>query len=652
MALNAVLTPFPADLEIWSVRLSDKLNDVFDLVIRGASTSAGVDHRTILGHRVTLSLPEEALLPSLHGIVTRVARGTPEASGLTVYELHVAPAEWVLTKRTNSRIFQRRTVTQIIEEILSEHPVTTKPAAFVRPLPEREYVVQYDETDHDFVHRLLADEGIATYRDPAAGGRWTLVDDTTLQKPPGEEAFTVFANTANLKPGALAVLAWRFESSVEPVAAVRRDFDFERPKLTLEHAAVAQPEMPSPAEMRLEEYAYEPGRLLSAADGQEASRDLEAARALSRVVHLETSFAAGAGTVLHIDGDDLAGDWLVVRSEVLLESVTADGPGRRSAALSAIPLPVRYRPPHRKRPLIFGVQTARVAGETPEGTVDVDEHGRVSLEMRWDRRNLWAPGAKERGRPTRRVRVAQAWAGPGYGLVTLPRVGDEVLVAYEDGNPDRPVVIGRAHNAVNTTPLALPEPHKTQAVWKSQSFGPGGPVEGHNSVLMDDAAGAEMLAFRAQRDMSTVVLRDAATEIAGNEDVNVQGGQSLGVGGGQSTSVGGIASFKAQAILVTAEGAYYLMGNYVTLNSGGTFAIDAVGERTDKSAEKHHFESPAIFLHGRNAVQVLTQRCHIQAESEIVLQSKGSILRITPGAIHITSPGPVEINGAPIKLNC
>ncbi len=655
MALNAILTPFPADFEVWEVRFSDGMNRPFELVVRGASTHANVDLRPLLGHRMTLSLPDEALLSSVHGIVKQASRGTPEPSGVTVYELHIAPAEWVLTKRTNSRIFQKQTATAILGAILREHPVTTEPAVFTRTLAEREYCVQYDETDSDFAHRLLAEEGMAAYFDQSAGGRWTLVDDTTIQKPPEDPDLVVHANSSNLKPGALAVLRWRVEQRIQPVAAALRDYDFERPLLSLEHAT-APFEAASVAEAALEVYHFEPDRLLRRNDdGGETRRDIEGARATVELVELETNFAAPAGTSLHIEGEDISGEWLVVGAEVVMRSSSSGNAAtdnHRRMVLTAIPLSTPYRPEHRKRPLLFGTQSARVVGATPEGTVDVDDHGRVNLELRWDRRDLWARGAAGKESPTRRVRVAQAWAGPGYGFVTLPRVGDEVLVAYEDGNPDRPLVIGRLHNAVSRTPLQLPNEQKTLSSWKSQSFGASGPVEGYNFVMMDDAAGAEVLGFRAQRNMSTQVLHDATTEIAGSETVRVTGGQSVGVGGGQSTQVGGISDLKAQHVFVTASGAYLLVAGYVNLVSSGDFHIEARGERVDKSEVKHHFQSPTMFFHAANAVQMLTGKCHIQTESELVLQCKGSIIRLTPGGININSPGPVEINGSPIKLNC
>jgi type VI secretion system secreted protein VgrG len=641
MALQVNLTPFPADFEVWEVHISDAMDRPFELFVRGASTAPNVDLRAVLGHRVTLGLPGEAMLSSVNGIVTRAARRTPEPSGVTVYELHVAPAEWTLTKRRNSRIFQDQTVLQILAAILGEHALATSLSAFSRELPVREYCVQYDETDSDFAYRLLAEEGMASYFEQSAGGRWTLVDDTSLQKPSRDPDTVVHANSANLKPAGLAVLRWRWENSVEPVTVVRRDFDFERPQLTLQHTAHAPPADIAPAEAGIEEYAYEPGRLLTAADGNDATRDAEALRGRAAVVYLETNFAACAGTALHIEGEELAGDFLVTGCELHLES--SPSAERRSIVLSATPLATRHRPVHRKRPLIFGTQSARVVGDTPEGTVDVDSYGRVKLEMRWDRRDLWARGARGKGNPTRRVRVAQAWAGPGYGLVTLPRVGDEVLVAYSDGNPDEPVVIGRLHNAVSATPLDLPEADKTKAMWKSQSFGPNGPEEGYNAIVMDDAAGAEVLGIKAQRDYVGIVGRNSGQFVGVDQSLRVGGSQSVQIAGGQSVSAG--------SVQVRAAGEWMTVAKTISMSATENFAVFATGERLDMSNTKHHFGSPEIYLHGETVVQVVTKNFHVYAGDEIHLQVGGSAIHITAGGIKISSPGPVEVNGSFITLN-
>jgi type VI secretion system secreted protein VgrG len=364
------------------------------------------------------------------------------------------------------------------------------------------------------------------------------------------------------------------------------------------------------------------------------------------MARMRTNFAVGAGQALTVTGAEAQGTWLVVRAAAELDGTAPHRTGS-TYEIEAIPIAVPFRPRPIKRPRIFGIQSATVVGTTPAGTVDVDEHGRVTLLFPWDRRGHTA------GHLTRRVRVAQAWAGQAYGVDTWPRVGDEVLVAFEEGNPDAPIVIGRLHNAVSVPSFKPSGEGNTVSSWKSQSFGPEGPVDGFNLILMADAAGAERLALRAQLDFRCDTHRNSDTTVGNNQSLRVAGSQSTTVRGGQSTSVGGAASTTAGEISVKSKGLYVLHGGFVSLNGEGFLGLSAAnGERLDLSGVKHHFGSPEIYLHGKNVVQVVTENFHVFAGTEVLLKVGGSSIRLTAGGIDIESSGDVKINGATVKLNC
>lgn len=358
-----------------------------------------------------------------------------------------------------------------------------------------------------------------------------------------------------------------------------------------------------------------------------------------------TNFAIGAGARLTVTGPDIAGDWLVVRSRTALESNAAGGTGELHEIV-AIPAQIPFRPTPLPRPRIHGIETAFVVGDTPAGTVDTDVYGRMKVELRWDRRDLG------KGNPTRWVRVAQAWAGAGFGLVTLPRVGDEVLVAYSQGDPDQPLVVGRVHNAVNVTPLALPEQDRTKAIWKSQSFNADGPAEGFNMILMDDNAGKEVLKMRAQKDFDFHAVRHSSTFVGANQTTQIGGSQSEEVIDNQSSSVGGDET-------KTVVGSYSVGAKGITLDSSADFTATATGimklsagaERYDYSAQ-HWILSPSIYLIGQDNVWLAASVITLSARSHIDLMVGGSSIRISDGGITITSSGPVEVNGSPVKLNC
>lgn len=627
--------------EVHRAELADALSELFRLDLVAFSPQPDIDPRELLGQPVEVRLRDEPLLPQVTGIVSAARRHTAETTGTTEYRIAVVPPQWLLTRARQTCIYQDASAPEIARQVLSRHGPRMPVPADLPAGRRREYCVQYGETDLDFVFRVLAEDGIATLFDHRRGGAWLFTDDTAGGAVHVEDP--IVFNPANLTPGGPAVLRWAEIGEIETARVTRRDYDFTKPGFVLQSSAAER--SLAPAEASLEDYAYATGAFSAGGqgDGLVASR-IEATRALVRRLALRTNFAAGAGARLHVTGPDVEGDWVVVRSHTYLES-GADGRTQRTHELVVIPAETPFRPRPWNKPRAFGVQTAFVVGDTPAGTVDTDEHGRVKVEFRWDRRDLG------KGNPTRWVRVAQAWAGPGYGFVTLPRVGDEVLVAYSEGDPDMPIVVGRVHNAVSATPLLLPEADRTKAIWKSQSFGPGGPVEGHNMVMMDDAAGAEVLEIRAQKDFRSNTLRHSSAKVGVNQDLVVGGNQSVEVQGHQSVKVKNNASLKAERILIQADTQLSEVAHDIALAATNSLQLSAGGERLDVSGTKHHFESPAIFLHGKDGVQVVTDKFHVHAGTEIVLQAGGSTIKLSGAGIEIQSGSMVKINGSFVTIN-
>jgi type VI secretion system secreted protein VgrG len=618
--------------EVHRVELTDALGELFELDVVAFSPQPDIDPRSLLGQAVEVRLLDQALLPSVSGIVRQARRHTAEPTGTTEYRLAVAPREWLLTRARQTCIYQQKSGPDIVREVLSRHGARMRLPGTLPAARVREYCVQYGETDFDFVSRVLAEDGIATLFDHRSKGAWVLSGDTAGGSVAFDDA--IVSNPANLTPAGLAVLRWAEIADIETAKVSRRDYDFTKPGFTLQAAQAAASTVV--AEASLEDYTYAMGAFTAEGEGTGlVTSRLEAGRATSLRLRLTTNFAAGAGSRFHVTGPEIPGDWVVVRSHTVLESA-ASGKTEPRHELIVIPADVPFRPRPRPKPRIHGVQTAFVVGDTPAGTVNTDEYGRVKVELRWDRRDLG------KGNPTRWVRVAQAWAGPGYGFVTLPRVGDEVLVAYSEGDPDQPLVVGRVHNAVSATPLSLPEEQKTLSVWKSQSFGPEGPVDGYNFIFMDDAAGQELLAFRAQKDLSGLVLNDVNLEVKGHVNSNVkgnvggaiQGNQSLKVDGNVDVEVSGDVKATVGSLDVTAKA-------FMCLRTGDM--------RLDESVN-HIVKTSGMYIQGKDVVQITGPRLHVFCD-EIALQAGSSIIKITKGGIDIESDGPVDIKGALIKLN-
>lgn len=625
------MTGLGAAFEVHRVEIADALSELFQIEVTAFSPHSDVDPRSLLGVAIEVRFPDEALLPRVKGIVRQCRRDTPEATGTTGYRLSIVPPEWLLTRARQTAIYQQASAPDMVREVLGRHgPAmrTPRDAPFSRV---HEYAVQFGETDHDFVFRVLSQDGIATLFDHA-NDRWLLTDDTVAGAIRFDE--DIQWNPSNLKPTGLAVLRWSEIAEVETGSVTRRDYDFTKPGFRLQASRVEKDLVP--VEASLEDYDYAVGDFTVDAEGRPlVSNRLEAARSLFRRLRLETNFAAGAGSRFHVRGPDIEGDWLVVRSRSFLES-SADGRTALLHELIVIPADRPFRPRVWPKPRAHGVQTAFVVGDTPPGTVDTDEHGRVKVELRWDRRDLG------KGNPTRWVRVSQAWAGAGFGFVTLPRVGDEVLVAYSEGDPDQPIIVGRVHNAVSATPLTLPEEQKTMSVWKSQSFGASGPVDGYNFIFMDDAAGKELLAFRAQRDLSGLVLNDVNLEVKGNVNSFIKGNYGGGVHGSGSIKVDGDCDIEVTGDVKATLGS-------LDLTAKAHMFLRTNDLRQDESVN-HIVKTGAFYVHGKEAVQLVTPKLHAHCD-EIVLQAGGSSIKITKGGIEIHSDGVVDIKGSLIKLN-
>lgn len=592
--------------------LREGIHRTWSLIVEVGSTHADLDLERAIGEAVVITLPDEPFVPTLVGILLDVRESRIETTGESTYLLHVGPASSQLGLRRTQHIHMWTTVIDVTLEAFERLAVRMPQLFTSEPHPQREYRVQWKESDLDFVLRLLADEGLSLIHDPRTD-RTRIVDDTRttteviavpLEVRPDADAL----REPNEPPCARRVALARTLTSG---AVMNRDYDFERPDFVPEDVLVA--EQPS-AEAALEEYEFQVGEYADEAGAAlTVRRRLEAARREARVLEVETNAIVSAGcriTLTHGPRPGIDGEHLVVSTETTWTSEA------RMTLLRCIPATTRYRPARRPKPRIHGTHTAFVVTRG-EKEVDVDEHGRVQVEFRWHR-TFYGEGT------SRRVRVSQPWAGPGYGMTLLPRRGEEVVISYVDGDPEEPIIVGRVHNGRNRDPLTLPA-QQTQSIWKSRSV-PGTPDQ-YNMIRMEDAAGAEMLELRAQRDFRSETLRNAETIVGVDE--------SKKVGGSSKTEVAGAYSLQSASTSI-GTGAYSLSATSITMN--------ATGDIKETSGGNHTIDTGSFWVSASGVAQI--------SATKIVLMAGGSNITITPGGISITSAGPVDVHGAPIKLNC
>jgi type VI secretion system secreted protein VgrG len=529
-------------LSVRHFSVSEALSSLFEVSVVAVSPLDDIGFETIVGQTASFVIRSDAAGRSRgwSGVARRFEQREAEPTGLSTYVVSIVPQLWLLTQRQDNRIFQHMTVPAIVREVLAQHRIEPVVELDASRYPVQEYRVQYGESDFAFVSRLLEDAGI-TYRfawHPEKGTALVLSDEPQRAEPrAGPVPFVAEPMGRITTPFVTRVSASR---ELRPGAYTIRDFDFRR-RLDFELAGKARPA--AGGEAKLEQYVYRPGAFVmegteghavpAHADEREgasiAERSLEAARATEQLVSYQANVVDLApGAVFSIAGHPRAR--IAAPNKLLVVDLAVAGSEGADLAVTghAIPASTPYRPAKvTPRPRISGVQSAIVVG--PEGEdIHTDEHGRVRVKFHWDRRD-----ARDE-KSSCWIRVSQGWAGSGYGMMVIPRVGQEVLVGFFEGDPDQPAVVGRVYNAQNLVPYKLPE-HKTRSGWRSAST-PAGEGAGYNEISFEDARGAELLGIRAERDLVVHANRSHVERAGEDRTITVGRNRSTTVGGADTTT--------------------------------------------------------------------------------------------------------------------
>jgi len=563
---------FASGEESLSVRrftVEEALSAPFGVSILARSPSDAIDLETIVGRaasfRIASGLLHVAAATRLWtGLCRSMEQVRVEPSGLSTYEIRIVPALWLLTQRRNNRIFQHISIPDIVETLLAEWSIERRWAIDRERYPRLEYRVQYGESDHAFLSRLLEEAGLTYFfeQDLEKGSRLVLVDEPQAAEPHGAGAITFVDSPGQAQAAEKEYITGvRLGQDVRPGRFTVRDFDFRRPAYKLFGAADAENAIESP----LEQYHYLPGAALSEAPDALASTEKSLA-ALGRLAmgtkavaddkgtarfekatadrRAELGLAGGRsdrrevrygtnvinlapGTVFAIaehPRPDLADDCHLLATRFTLEGTQGEEWTMRGTAVFAA---APYRPSRiTPKPVMAGLQSAIVTGP-PGEEIYTDELGRIRVQMHWDRLG------KHDDNSSIWMRVGQGFAGPGYGLFTVPRVGHEVLVSFLDGDPDCPVVVTRVFNGAAPVPHKLPE-NKTVSTWKSSSSPGGG---GFNEIRLDDAAGREHVYVQAERDLDQLVKNDLSEAVGHDRTRHVRHNETITIGRNQTKIV-------------------------------------------------------------------------------------------------------------------
>lgn len=674
---EAMSSPFVA--EVWAVSPRDDL-DLEQIVGRPAVLATSSEPDALL-HRAERRWS---------GVCAHVEQLHAEDLGdeaLSTYYLRIVPALWLAGHRTNHRLFQHQSVPDITGRLLAEWGVPAAWRIDGGQYPRLECRIQYGESDLAFLSRLWEEAGIAySFEDSDAGPSLLVLSDRPHEARPRARSGLSHADNSTHPPDREIVTRVTLSHEVRPGAFAIRDHDFRNPTFPLFGAAPRVDGLEAAHEV----YRYLPGAFLveggkgggtPVADDKgvarhEASyghglsaRSLESLRTGQRSVTFKTNVGdLSPGATFHVEGHPHPA--LAAPQRLLVvRAAFAGGPGlpwtfSGEAVFAAAP----YRPsPRTEKPRVHGVQSAVVVG--PKGQeIHTDEYGRVRVQFPWDREGSMDEGSSPW------IRVSHGWAGTGYGMIVVPRVGQEVLVGFEDGDPDRPIVVGRVFNAPQQVPFRLPE-HKTRSTWRSDSS-PGS--DGYNEIMFEDLKGRELVYLQAQKNLRKLVKHDETItvlhdrqkyvlvneiETTGLDRVEVTGVDRTEITGALRTTVigGSLQKLVAGDETEKTDGdlQVFVGGDQDTVVHGAKRErIEGDSHLSIKGERRQHIGSSQSLTIGRDqqekvgryhALEAGTE-IHLQAGTAIVIEAPDITFRGAGGFIRIDAGG-VTIKGNLVKIN-
>lgn len=588
------------------------------------STDLEIDTAALLRTPISLMLTlEDGSERRIHGHIAKVTQ-LGQKDGIASYRADMVPWFWFLGLNRESRVFQQMTVLEIVEKVLGDRGHSDYEIHCTGSYPTVEYCVQYRESDLAFIQRLLEREGIFYFfRHDDEKAVLVIADDNSVFEVGPHQPELRFRAPGNVEEE--VIHSFQQEHSVHVGTVTLRDYDPLQPTLDLSATLSGDED---------QEYYDYPGayaKLFCNDPGDVAGEGERYARLRLELEECRRHRAAGQGNcrgilvgytfnLLDFYRDDANTEYVVTSL-----SHVARGGGYRSSgggdvdyqcSFSVITPDQPYRPELRTlRPVVEGTQTAVVVGPAGE-EVWTDAHGRVKCQFPWDRE-----GQRDENSSCW-IRVASPWAGKGYGQVSIPRIGNEVVVDFVEGDPDRPLIVGSVYNADQTPPYALPD-SDIQMGMKSRSSKGGG---GYNEISMTDTKGSEKITIHAQHDLSTTILNDEThTVVNGNRKVTVQSGTNTETVKGDDTRT-------VQA------------GNH-KLNVTGNVQVDATGTITEtgKSGVTITGEAAGTTINGTGGPGVL-----VKGDPKVTIDGSSNAI-ITSPDVDIGS-GTIKIHGSSIEL--
>ena len=537
--LIAIKTPLGKDvLLLTGFRGTEELSRLFSFELTMVSEKHDISFDAIVGQSVTVSfvLADGSSRP-INGIVSNFSqgRGGDEKGGdpqFSFYRATMVPALWLLTQTSDMRIFQNKSTPDIIDKVFKDQGFKDYRLKLQGSYSKRDYCVQYRETDFNFVSRLMEEEGIFYFFEHEDGKHTMVIgDNPSCHKPcPGQKSASYHLSGEGwLEEDIITSLELSKQIRVGKYSLA--DYNFEIPNTDLTAVVPSKTKL-GPGEREVYDY---PGLYGKKSDGDRLAkiRMEEEEAQITKILGGSScrAFTSGYKFTLtdHFRRDLNNKDYLLVSvTHEAVEGYSADAEPTYRNRFVCMPHDVSFRPLRTTpKPFVKGAQTAIVVGPSGE-EIYPDKHGRVKVQFHWDREG------KKDDKSSCWIRVSQAWAGGGWGAMHIPRIKQEVIVDFLEGDPDRPIITGRVYHGANPPPYGLPG-DKTKSTIKSDSSMGGG---GFNELRFEDKKGSEEIFLHGQKDWTIAILNDKNQNVGHDETLAVSNNRTKTVGVNQSETIG------------------------------------------------------------------------------------------------------------------
>ncbi len=507
----------------------EELGRLFTYELQLTSLDANIDLNQLLGKPMSVGVQlADGGERHFHGIVARCSQNIDQGQ-FASYQVTLRPWFWLLSRTSDCRIFQNLSIPQIIKQVFRDLGFSDFEDALSRPYREWEYCVQYRETSFDFVSRLMEQEGIYYFFRHEQDRHVLVLADaygahTTV---PGYASIPYYPKDEQQRERD-HMHDWHLAHEVQPGSLELNDYDFQRPSASI-NVRSAMPRPHTAGDYPLYDY---PGTYVQSEDGEHYARTrIEALQTQHQQVDFSgNARGLGSGHLFSLTGfsrQDQNREYLIVGiryyiTQENLESGGGSGSAQFESSLNCIDAQQSFRPlAITHRPIVKGPQTALVVG--PKGEeIWTDQYGRVKVHFHWDRHD------QSNENSSCWIRVSQSWAGKNWGSMQIPRIGQEVIVSFLEGDPDRPIITGRVYNAEQTVPYDLPE-NATQSGMKSRSSKGGTPAN-FNEIRMEDKKGLEQLYIHAERNQDIVVEVDESHSVGHDRNKSIGHDETVTIG--------------------------------------------------------------------------------------------------------------------------